>query len=49
MAFITGLQDALGDLLMNLAMLSVLVLAIPLVSGERCGALPGLPGARRPR
>jgi ATP-binding cassette subfamily C protein CydC len=33
MAFITGLQDALGDLLMNLAMLSVLVLAIPLVSG----------------
>jgi ATP-binding cassette subfamily C protein CydC len=33
MAFITGLQDALGDLLMNLAMFSVLVLAIPLVSG----------------
>lgn len=33
MAFITGLQNALGDLLMNLAMLSVLVLAIPLVSG----------------
>jgi ATP-binding cassette, subfamily C, bacterial CydC len=33
MAFITGLQDALGDLLMNLAMTSVLVLAIPLVSG----------------
>jgi ATP-binding cassette subfamily C protein CydC len=33
MAFITGLQDALGDLLTNLAMLSVLVLAIPLVSG----------------
>jgi ATP-binding cassette subfamily C protein CydC len=33
MAFIMGLQDALGDLLMNLAMLSVLVLAIPLVSG----------------
>ena len=33
MAFITGLQDAIGDLLMNLAMLSVLVLAIPLVSG----------------
>jgi ATP-binding cassette subfamily C protein CydC len=33
MAFITGLQDALDDLLMNLAMLSVLVLAIPLVSG----------------
>jgi len=33
MAFITGLQDALGDLLMNLAMLSVLVLAIPLVLG----------------
>ena len=33
MAFITGLKDALGDLIMNLAMLSVLVLAIPLVSG----------------
>lgn len=33
MAFVTGLQDALGDLLMNLAMLSVLALAIPLVSG----------------
>ena len=33
MAFVTGLQNALGDLLMNLAMLSVLVLAIPLVSG----------------
>jgi len=32
MAFITGLEDALGDLMMNLAMLSVLVLAIPLVS-----------------
>jgi ATP-binding cassette, subfamily C, bacterial CydC len=33
MAFVTGLQDALGDLLSNLAMISVLVLAIPLVSG----------------
>jgi len=33
MAFITGLQDALGDLMMNLAMLAMLVLAIPLVSG----------------
>jgi ATP-binding cassette, subfamily C, bacterial CydC len=33
MAFITGLQAAVGDLLMNLAMLSVLVFAIPLVSG----------------
>jgi len=32
MAFITGLQDALGDLMMNLAMISVLVLAIPLVA-----------------
>ena len=32
MAFITGLQDALSDLLMNLAMLMVLVLAIPLVA-----------------
>jgi ATP-binding cassette subfamily C protein CydC len=33
MAFITGLQDALGDLFMNLAMLSVLFLAVPLVAG----------------
>ena len=33
MAFITGLQESLGDLLMNLAMISALVLAIPLVSG----------------
>jgi ATP-binding cassette subfamily C protein CydC len=33
MAFITGLQDALSDLMMNLAMLAVLVLAIPLVAG----------------
>jgi ATP-binding cassette subfamily C protein CydC len=33
MALITGLKDALGDLMMNLAMLSALVLAIPLVSG----------------
>jgi len=33
MALITGLKDALGDLMMNLAMLSMLVLAIPLVSG----------------
>ena len=31
-AFITGLQNALGDLIMNLAMLAVLVLAIPLVA-----------------
>jgi ABC-type multidrug transport system fused ATPase/permease subunit len=31
-AFITGLQNALGDLMMNLAMLAVLVLAIPLVA-----------------
>ncbi|HJQ28633.1 MAG TPA: thiol reductant ABC exporter subunit CydC [Rubrobacter sp.] len=33
MAFITGLQDALCDLMMNLAMLAMLVLAIPLVAG----------------
>jgi len=33
MAFITGLQDALGDLMMNLAMVAMLVLAIPLVAG----------------
>jgi ATP-binding cassette subfamily C protein CydC len=35
MAFITGLQEALGDLMMNLAMLAILVLAIPqVVAGE---------------
>lgn len=34
MASITGLQDALGDLMMNLAMLAMLVLAIPLVAGD---------------
>jgi ATP-binding cassette subfamily C protein CydC len=33
MAFITGLQDALSDLVMNLAMIAILVLAIPLVAG----------------
>ena len=33
MAFITGLQDSLNDLMMNLAMLAILVLAIPLVAG----------------
>ena len=33
MAFITGLQDALSDMMMNLAMISMLVLAIPLVAG----------------
>jgi ATP-binding cassette, subfamily C, bacterial CydC len=33
MALITGLQDALGDLMMNLAMLAILVLAIPQVAG----------------
>ena len=32
MASITGLQDSLGDLLTNLAMLTVLALAIPLVA-----------------
>ena len=32
MAFVSGLQDALGDLMMNLAMVSVLALAIPLVA-----------------
>ncbi|HEX2182961.1 MAG TPA: ABC transporter transmembrane domain-containing protein, partial [Rubrobacteraceae bacterium] len=31
-ASITGLQDALGDLMMNLAMLAIVVLAIPLVA-----------------
>src|SRR5215204_558447 len=33
MAFITGLQDALSDLMMNVAMLAILVLAIPQVAG----------------
>ena len=33
MAFITGLQDASSDLMMNLAMLAILVLAIPQVAG----------------
>jgi thiol reductant ABC exporter CydC subunit len=33
MAFITGLQDALSDLMMNLTMLAILVLAIPQVTG----------------
>jgi ATP-binding cassette, subfamily C, bacterial CydC len=32
MAFVTGLQDALSDLMMNLAMVAVLALAIPLVA-----------------
>ena len=32
MAFVTGLQDSLSDLMMNLAMVSVLALAIPLVA-----------------
>src|SRR5215217_6023839 len=39
MAFITGLQNALGDLIMNLAMLVILALSIPLVAG---GELPGV-------
>src|SRR3954454_24793178 len=39
MEFITGLQNALSDLMMNLAMLAVLVLAIPLVAR---GEIPGV-------
>jgi ATP-binding cassette subfamily C protein CydC len=39
MAFITGLQNALSDLMMNLAMLAVLVLAIPPVAR---GEIPGV-------
>ncbi|MGI8860879.1 MAG: thiol reductant ABC exporter subunit CydC [Rubrobacteraceae bacterium] len=39
MAFITGLQNTLSDLAMNLAMLAVLVLAIPLVAR---GEIPGV-------
>ena len=38
MAFVTGLQNSLGDLLMNLAMISALTIAIPLVAaGEMRG------------
>jgi thiol reductant ABC exporter CydC subunit len=32
MAFITGLQDSLSDLMMNLAVVAILALAVPLVS-----------------
>ena len=39
MASITGLQDALGDLTMNLAMWTVLILAIPLVNEGRIGGV----------
>lgn len=39
MALITGLQNALGDLMMSLAMLAILVLAIPLVAR---GEVPGV-------
>jgi ATP-binding cassette subfamily C protein CydC len=39
MAFITGLQNALADLMMNLAMLAILVLAISLVAR---GEIPGV-------
>lgn len=39
MAFISGLQDTLNDLMMNLAMITILVLAIPLVAG---GEIPGV-------
>jgi ATP-binding cassette subfamily C protein CydC len=39
MALLTGLQNALADLMMNLAMLAILVLAIPLVAG---GEIPGV-------
>ncbi|MBV9454225.1 MAG: thiol reductant ABC exporter subunit CydC [Rubrobacter sp.] len=39
MASITGLQDALGDLAMNLAMWTVLILAIPLVNEGRVGGI----------
>jgi ATP-binding cassette, subfamily C, bacterial CydC len=38
-ALITGLQNALGDLMMNLAMLTILVLAIPFVAREE---IPGV-------
>jgi ATP-binding cassette, subfamily C, bacterial CydC len=38
MALVTGLQNALGDLMMNLALVAVLILAIPLVAaGEMNG------------
>lgn len=39
MAFITGFQNSLADLMMNLAMLVILVLAIPLVAR---GEIPGV-------
>jgi ATP-binding cassette subfamily C protein CydC len=39
MASITGLQDALGDLTMNLAMWTVLILAIPLVNEGQIGGV----------
>jgi ATP-binding cassette, subfamily C, bacterial CydC len=39
MALLTGFQNALADLMMNLAMLAILVLAIPLVAG---GEIPGV-------
>ena len=39
MAFISGLQSALGDLLMNLAALTLLVLTIPLVAGGEIGGV----------
>lgn len=39
MAFITGLQDSLSDLMMNLAVVSILVLAVPAVAA---GEIRGL-------
>jgi ATP-binding cassette, subfamily C, bacterial CydC len=39
MAFITGLQDSLADLMMNLAILAILVVASPLVAH---GEIPGV-------
>ncbi len=39
MAFITGLQDSLSDLMMNLAVVTILVLAIPSVAA---GETPGV-------
>jgi ATP-binding cassette, subfamily C, bacterial CydC len=35
MALVTGLQNALGDLMMNLALVAVLIVAIPLVAAEK--------------
>jgi ATP-binding cassette, subfamily C, bacterial CydC len=39
MAFVTGMQNVLSDLLMNLALVAILVLAVPLVAAEEIGGV----------